>query len=171
MDNQMSLVDGWGRTMTIQYWDTFFEEVYQMDRNRMIREWVHSAKAKYSVVGSGADKFAGTLELGFQVSFPWSLSVGVNVSYTTPNILLDDMNIFPGASISSDLGDSPGVQEVVVFSADVEGSEGTVVVANAHGKVTGAAGSVILRPFARLISQTGDMVTTYGESFDLKGSL
>jgi hypothetical protein len=81
------------------------------------------------------------------------------------------MNIFPGASTSSDLGDSPGVQEVVVFSADVEGSEGTVVVANAHGKVTGAAGSVILRPFARLISQTGDMVTTYGESFDLKGSL
>ena len=28
--------------------------------------------------------------------------------------------------------------------------------------VTGAAGGVLLRPFARLISSTGDSVTTYG---------
>ncbi len=171
MDNQMSLVDGEGRTMTIQQCDTFLEEVYQIDRNRLTREWVYSGKVKYSVPGPGADKFAGTLVLGFQVGFSWSLGVGVNVSYTTPNILLDDMNIFPGASISSDLGNSPGIQDVDVFWVDVEGSEGTVVVANAHGKMTGAAGSVILRPFARLISQTGDTVSTIGEPFDLRDSL
>ena len=183
LDNQMSLVDGGGRTMTIQQWDTFLDGVFPLDRNRLTREWFHSGKARYSVVGPGADEFAGTLELGYQVGFPWSLGVGINFSYTTPNILLDDVslsplafdplgsiitpNLFPGVSISSDLGNGPGIQEVATFSVDVEGPEGSVAVANAHGTVTGAAGGVLLRPFARLIAKTGDSVTTYGEPWNM----
>jgi len=183
LDNQMSLVDGGGRTMTIQQWDTFLDGVFPLDRNRLTREWFHSGKARYSVVGPGADDFAGTLELGYQVGFPWSLGVGINFSYTTPNILLDDVslsplafdplgsiitpNLFPGVSISSDLGNGPGIQEVATFSVDVEGPEGSVAVANAHGTVTGAAGGVLLRPFARLIAKTGDSVTTYGEPWNM----
>ena len=183
MDNQMSLVDGGGRTMTIQQWDTYLDGVYPLDRNRLTREWFHSGRAKYTVAGPGADKFAGTLELGYQVGFPWSLGVGINFSYTTPNILLDDVsiapnnfnplgqiitpNLFPGASISSDLGNGPGIQEVATFSVDVAGPEGSVAVANAHGTVTGAAGGVLLRPFARLISKAGDSVTTYSEPWNM----
>ena len=183
MDDQMSLVDGKGRTMTIQQWDTVLNGVSPLDRNRLTREWFHSGRAMYSVAGPGAEEFAGTLELGYQVGFPWSLGVGLNFSYTTPNILLDDVNIsplgfnplgqvitpnlFPGASISSDLGNGPGIQEVATFSVDVEGPEGSVAVANAHGTVTGAAGGVLLRPFARLISQSGDSVTTYSEPWNM----
>ena len=184
LDNQQSLVDGKGRTMTIQQWDTYLDGVFPLDRNRLTREWFHSGKATYNVVGPGAGDFAGTLELGYQVGFPWSLGVGINFSYTTPNILLDDVNIsplgfnplgqvitpnlFPGVSISSDLGNGPGIQEVATFSVDVEGPEGSVAVSNAHGTVTGAAGGVLLRPFARLISKNGDSVTTYGEPWDMK---
>ena len=184
LDNQQSLVDGKGRTMTIQQWDTFLDGVFPLDRNRLTREWFHSGKAVYSVVGAGSDEFAGSLELGYQVGFPWSLGVGINFSYTTPNILLDDVNIsplgfnplgqvitpnlFPGVSISSDLGNGPGIQEVATFSVDVEGPNGSVAVSNAHGTVTGAAGGVLLRPFARLISKNGDSVTTYGEPWDMK---
>ena len=184
MDNQQSLVDGKGRTMTIQQWDTFLDGVFPLDRNRLTREWFHSGKAIYAVVGPGASDFAGTLELGYQVGFPWSLGVGINFSYTTPNILLDDVsiapgafnplgsvitpNLFPGVSISSDLGNGPGIQEVATFSVDVEGPNGSVAVSNAHGTVTGAAGGVLLRPFARLISKNGDSVTTYGETWDMK---
>jgi len=184
LDNQMSLVDGTGRTMTIQQWDTFLDGVFPLDRNRLTREWFHSGKAVYEVVGPGADDFEGTLELGYQVGFPWSLGVGLNFSYTTPNILLDDAslsplafdpissvitpNLFPGASISSDLGNGPGIQEVSTFSVDVAGPRGTVSVANAHGTVTGAAGGVLLRPFARLISSAGDSVTTYGDPWDMQ---
>ena len=184
LDNQMSLVDGKGRTLTIQQWDTFLDGVFPLDRNRLTREWFHSGKAKYSVAGPGADEFAGTLELGYQVGFPWSLGVGINFSYTTPNILLDGVsisplafdplgsvitpNLFPGVSISSDLGNGPGIQEVATFSVDVEGPDGSVAVSNAHGTVTGAAGGVLLRPFARLISKSGDSVTTYGEPWDMK---
>jgi len=184
MDNQQSLVDGKGRTMTVQQWDTFLDGVFPLDRNRLTREWFHSGKAVYSVVGPGADTFAGSLELGYQVGFPWSLGVGINFSYTTPNILIDNgnfsplgfnplgsvitPNLFPGVSISSDLGNGPGIQEVATFSVDVEGPNGAVAVSNAHGTVTGAAGGVLLRPFARLISKNGDSVTTYGETWDMK---
>ena len=184
MDNQQCLVDGKGRTMTIQQWDTFLDGVFPLDRNRLTREWFHSGKATYNVVGPGASDFQGTLELGYQVGFPWSLGVGINFSYTTPNILLDDVslsplnfnpigqvitpNLFPGVSISSDLGNGPGIQEVATFSVDVEGPTGSVAVSNAHGTVTGAAGGVLLRPFARLISKSGDSVTTYGEPWDMK---
>ncbi|MHA3019598.1 MspA family porin [Mycobacterium sp. BMJ-28] len=178
LDNELSLVDGKDRTLTIQQWDTFLNGVFPLDRNRLTREWFHSGKAKYIVSGPGADDFTGTLELGYQIGFPWSLGVGINFSYTTPNILLDDAspsnplqvitpNLFPGASISADLGNGPGIQEVATFSTDVEGANGAVAVSNAHGTVTGAAGGVLLRPFARLIAKEGDSVTTYGEPWNM----
>jgi hypothetical protein len=176
LDNELSLVDGQGRTLTIQQWDTFLDGVFPLDRNRLTREWFHSGRAKYTVAGPGADAFDGTLEL---------LGVGINFSYTTPNILLDDAdvnpigggfnplgsvitpNLFPGVSISADLGNGPGIQEVATFSVDVKGAAGGVAVSNAHGTVTGAAGGVLLRPFGRLIASTGDSVTTYGEPWNM----
>jgi hypothetical protein len=36
----------------------------------------------YHVSGDGADDFKGTLELGYQVSFPWQLGNAINFSYT-----------------------------------------------------------------------------------------
>ncbi len=182
LDDEMSLVDGQDRTLTIQQWDTFLNGVFPLDRNRLTREWFHSGSAVYNVAGAGADAFEGTLELGYQIGFPWSLGVGINFSYTTPNILLDDAslfpvfnplgsvitpNLFPGVSISADLGNGPGIQEVATFSVDVSGPHGKVAVSNAHGTVTGAAGGVLLRPFARLISKSGDSVTTYGEPWNM----
>ncbi len=182
LDNELSLVDGQDRTLTIQQWDTFLNGVFPLDRNRLTREWFHSGNAQYHVTGPGADEFEGTLELGYQIGFPWSLGVGINFSYTTPNILLDDAslfpvfnplgsvitpNLFPGVSISADLGNGPGIQEVATFSVDVAGPSGGVAVSNAHGTVTGAAGGVLLRPFARLISSAGDSVTTDGEPWDM----
>ena len=71
LDNELSLVDGQGRTLTVQQWDTFLNGVFPLDRNRLTREWFHSGKAVYSVSGADADKFEGTLELGYQIGFPW----------------------------------------------------------------------------------------------------
>ncbi|MBX9920170.1 MAG: MspA family porin [Mycolicibacterium frederiksbergense] len=190
LDNELSLVDGKDRTLTIQQWDTFLNGVFPLDRNRLTREWFHSGKAKYMVAGPGAEDFEGVLELGYQVGFPWSLGVGINFSYTTPNIAFDGQDygtfnpltggldldlipaivtppLFPGASISADLGNGPGIQEVATFSADVSGASGAVAVSNAHGTVTGAAGGVLLRPYARLIASEGDSVTTYGEPWNM----
>jgi hypothetical protein len=185
LDNELSLVDGQGRTLDIQQWDTFLNGVYPLDKNRLTREWFHSGRAIYHVTGPGSDQFAGTLELGYQIGFPWSLGVGVNFSYTTPNINLDQTSfpfgnplggalvvtsppLFPGVSITANLGNGPGIQEVATFSVDVTGPDGGVAVSNAHGTVTGAAGGVLLRPFARLISKAGDSVTTYGDPWDMQ---
>jgi hypothetical protein len=190
LDNELSLVDGQGRTLIIQQWDTFLNGVFPLDRNRLTREWFHSGKAVYAVTGEDADEFEGVLELGYQVGFPWSLGVGINFSYTTPNIAFDGQDfgsfspitgalgvdlipaivtppLFPGVSISADLGNGPGIQEVATFSVDVAGADGAVAVSNAHGTVTGAAGGVLLRPYARLISSAGDSVTTYGEPWNM----
>ncbi|BBZ68547.1 porin MspA [Mycolicibacterium insubricum] len=188
MDNSNTLVDGHDRTLVIEQWDTFLNGVFPLDRNRLTREWFHSGRAKYNVSGPGADDFEGVLELGYQVGFPWSLGVGINFSYTTPNIALDGYSfgglglaadgagviggvtsppLLPGVSISADLGNGPGIQEVATFSVDIKGSHGAVAVSNAHGTVTGAAGGVLLRPFARLIANTGDSVTTYGEPWNM----
>ena len=181
LDNELSLVDEQGRTLTIQQSDTFLHGVYPVDRNRLTREWFHSGRANYIVTGEAADEFEGTLELGYQIGFPWSLGVGINFSYVTPNILLDAANLsgldpfgsvitpnlLPGVSISADLGNGPGIQEIATFSVDVGGAEGEVAVSNAHGTVTGAAGGVLLRPFARLIASTGDSVTTYGDPWNM----
>ncbi len=186
LDDELTLVDGKGRLLRIQQWDTFLNGVFPLDRNRLTREWFHSGRAVYEVTGPGADAFEGTLELGYQVGYPWSLGVGLNFNYTTPNtsILYGIPNVFPNgnpeasyvqttnllpsAGINVDLGNGPGIQEVATFSVAVAGPKGAVAVSNAHGTVTGAAGGVLLRPYARLISSAGDSVTTYGETWDMK---
>ncbi|TDZ81027.1 Porin MspC precursor [Mycobacteroides salmoniphilum] len=85
LDDELTLVDGKGRTLRIQQWDTFLNGVFPLDRNRLTREWFHSGRAAYEVTGPAADTFEGTLELGYQVGYPWSLGVGLNFNYTTPN--------------------------------------------------------------------------------------
>lgn len=181
LDDTLSIVDGKDRTLTVEQWDTSLDGVPPLDRNRLTREWFHSGKAEYVVDGPGADGFVGSLELGYQISFPWSLGVGVDFAYTTPNARVDKgttrsrsslariitPNLLPGVSIKADLGNGPGVQEVATSTVKVSGASGTVAVSNAHGTVTGAAGGVVLRPFARLISDTGDAVTTYGETWNM----
>ena len=185
MDNQLSVVDEQGRTLTIQQWDTSITAMYPMDRNRLTREWFYSGQAVYDVVGARADEFAGELSLGYQIGFPWSLGVGINFSYTSPNIMLDGggfvpdparfdplysvitPNLLPGLSISSDLGNGPGVQELTTFTAEVTGNHGDIMVTDAHGTVTGVAGGVLLRPFARLTSKDGATVTTFGRPWNL----
>ncbi|SKG48968.1 porin precursor [Mycobacteroides abscessus subsp. massiliense] len=209
LDDELTLVDGKGRTLRIQQWDTFLNGVSPLDRNRLTREWFHSGRAVYDVTGPDADTFEGTLELGYQVGYPWSLGVGLNFNYTTPNTsvlyglpnpavagpslaqelanaaasggtanlanvdsgaeasYVQTTNLLPSAGINVDLSNGPGIQEVSTFSVAVKGPHGAVAVSNAHGTVTGAAGGVLLRPYARLVSSLGDSVTTYGENWDM----
>ncbi|MUM17243.1 porin [Mycobacterium sp. CBMA 623] len=209
LDDQLTTVDGKGRTLRIQQWDTFLNGVSPLDRNRLTREWFHSGRAIYEVTGPDADSFEGTLELGYQVGYPWSLGVGLNFNYTTPNAsalygipnpavagpslagelaraaaaqtppnlanvnsgaeasYVQTTNLLPSAGINIDLSNGPGVQEVATSSVGVKGAKGAVAVSNAHGTVTGAAGGVLLRPYARLTSSSGDSVTTYGENWNM----
>ena len=98
-DDAVSLVDGLGRTLTVQQWDTFLDGVSPLDRNRLTREWFHSGRAAYLVIGDGAHEFTGTLELGYQVGFPWALGTAVDFAYSSPNIT------FGGWGIDDNLAD------------------------------------------------------------------
>src|SRR5271166_6249946 len=108
-----------------------------------------------TLVDGGGD----TLDID-QSSVPCTNPAGGALVVTSPPL-------FPGVSISANLGNGPGIQEVATFSVDVTGPDGAVAVSNAHGTVTGAAGGVLLRPFARLISKAGDSVTTYGDPWNM----
>ncbi|WP_242453488.1 MspA family porin [Mycolicibacterium sp. P9-64] len=179
MDSQKKVFDRSGHALTIEQWDVSLDGVSPMDRNRLTREWFHSGRAIYSISGEGAESFSGTLELGYQIGFPWSLGVATNLTYTTPNTYAWEApvyapqravvtpNLLPAATISVDIGNGPGIQEVATFSVSVTGPAGTVAVANAHGTVSGAAGGVQLRPYARLIWPDHATVTTYGEQWNM----
>jgi hypothetical protein len=174
LDNEKSAADRSGHRLTVQQWDTDFQPVRPMDANRLTREWFHSGRAAFQVTGDGADAFSGTLELGYQIGIPWTVATNINFSYTTPNFFAWDAPIneltfslitpylFPGASISTDIGNGPGVQELVVFSVPVSGAGGAVAMAGGHGTVTGVAGGIQLRPFARLTWPDHASITTYG---------
>ncbi|MBY0288091.1 MAG: MspA family porin [Mycobacteriaceae bacterium] len=181
-DTESSLVDGRGRTLTVQQSDTVLNGVYSLDRDRSTREWFQSARGHYRVVGSAAETFEGSLELGYQIGFPWSQDVVFNFRYTTPNVLIDQgdlaapsfglnsvstPDLLPGMSVSADLHNGPGIQEVSILSVDVTGPSGGVAVSNAHGTVARAAGGVLLRLFVRLTSSTGDSVSTYSEPWSM----
>ncbi len=181
-DTELSLVDGRGRTLTVQQFDTVLNGVFSLDRNSSTREWFHSVRGQYRVVGPAAETFEGRLELGYQLGFPWSQGVTFNFRYTTPNILIDQgelavpsfglnsvttPDLLPAMSVSADLHNGPGIQEIAIVSVDLTGPSGGVALSNAHGVITGVAGGVLLRPFARLTSSTGDSVSTYGEPWSL----
>ncbi len=61
-----------------------------------------------------------------------------------------------------------GLEEIVTFSVTVSGPGGSVAVSGAHGTATGVAGTLLLRPLARLVSKRGDVVTTYREPQSMK---
>ncbi|MGE2833110.1 MspA family porin [Mycobacterium sp. SMC-4] len=180
LDDELSIIDSQGRTLTVQQWDTFLNGVAPLDRNRLTREWFHNGRIKYEVSGPGAEDFNGTMQLGYQLYAPWAMSVGLNFSYTTPNY--QEWNwagsdfpigaavtppLLPGGSIAVDLSNGPGVGDVTTMESAVSGPSGVAAVANAHGTLTGVAGGVTLRPFARLVSDTGDSVTTYGRAWNM----
>src|SRR5712675_1796041 len=85
LDNELSLVDGQDRTLTIQQWDTFLNGVFPLDRNRLTREWFHSGSAVYNVAGPGSDGFAGTLELCYYIGSPSTLVVTLSLHDALPS--------------------------------------------------------------------------------------
>ncbi|WP_235716622.1 MspA family porin [Mycolicibacterium goodii] len=174
-DNEKRATVPSGQTLTIQQRETALNAIAPVDRNRLTREWLHSGTVAYEVSGEGAENFAGTMETGYQVGFPWTVGTEVTFEYTTPNAYAWNVppwrptdgivtpDLLPGVTVSTDVGNGPGPQEVVTLSVEVSGAAGAVAVANAHGTVTGAAGGITLRPFARLVWPDRATLYTYGD--------
>src|SRR4030088_2480404 len=82
LDNELSLVDGQDRTLTIQQIETVLNGVFPLDRNRLTREWFHSGSAVYNVAGAGSDGFAAIQPLDKLLLFAYTVLVFVKIIYT-----------------------------------------------------------------------------------------
>ena len=178
LDNQETLTDNLGDILTIQQWDTLINITPPLDRNSHTVEWFHSGRVVYTVTGPNASQFAGTLELGYQVSFSSALNSGLRFKYQSFNLrefgghsfeFTLSPDFLPGVSFSSNLGNGPGNQEVAMFAVPVAGPSGSVRISNAHDTLTGAEGGVVLRPYARLSGKDnggGTVISTYGDAWN-----
>ena len=182
LDNELSLVDGQGRTLTIQQWDTFLNGVFPLDRNRLTREWFHSGRAKYTWPGR-VRRVRGHVGAGLPDRLPVVAGCGHQLQLhhaQHPARRSAIAGIEPVRSVGHHARTCSRVCRSALTWATARASRrwrpsrwtspvphGGVAVSNAHGTVTGAAGGVLLRPFARLISKAGDSVTTYGEPWNM----
>ena len=168
-----------GRTLNIQQWDTFLNGVFPLDRNRLTRV-KGSTRARRSTRSPatvpGLRRHAGA---GLSIGFPWSLG-GHQLLHTTPNVALDAQDVvdhrhrllppistpplLPGASISANLGNGPGIRRSRRSRSTSKGPNGAVAVSNAHGTVTERP-VVCCCGLCPLISSDGDSVT-YGEPLE-----
>ncbi|MFD4350975.1 MspA family porin [Nocardia sp. NPDC058519] len=165
------LVDSSGRTVQAVESDTRIDFVAPLDGNPLTREWFHSGKAGYQISGPGADDFRGRITIGYQVGYPASFAGRLKFEWMTPDLGLSIGGSSPGLSVNSllpragvemELGFGPGIIDVDCATGSISGSAGFIQLSAVHASVTGAVGSVNIRPYVTVISETGDTVVAYG---------
>ncbi|WP_315770885.1 MspA family porin [Rhodococcoides kroppenstedtii] len=174
VDDSNSIVDGGGNTITVSQADTFINSVFPLDGSPLTREWFHNGRAIVDVTGPDAEDFSGTVTIGYQVGYPASLGGELTFDYTTPALevgiggdgtfggaTLD--NVLPQAGVGVTLEPGPGIETVEVASGAASGAHTEIQIANLHGTATNIAGNVSVRPYVQVVSDNGDVATTFGQ--------
>ncbi|MFB7874116.1 MspA family porin [Nocardia sp. NPDC056064] len=170
-ENINQIIDGSGRTVQAVESDTRIEFVAPLDGNPLTREWFHSGKAGYNISGPGAENFRGKIVIGYQVGYPASFDgrlkfewmtpdLGVSIGGSSPGITVN--SLLPRAGVEMELGFGPGIVDVDCATGSISGSTGFIQLSAVHASVTGAVGSINIRPYVTVISETGDTVVAYG---------
>ncbi|WP_261777707.1 MULTISPECIES: MspA family porin [unclassified Rhodococcus (in: high G+C Gram-positive bacteria)] len=110
-----------------------------------------------------------------QISLGSSSSTGATGAVTGGGSSVSTDGLLPTATASVEISPGPGIVQsegavaVIDESADITGgeqeaagSEGSVQLANVHGTATGILGNVRVRPYASIVSATGDTAVAYG---------
>ena len=171
VDDSNSVVDGGGNTITVSQADTFINSVFPLDGSPLTREWFHNGRAIVDVTGPDAEDFSGTVTIGYQVGYPASLGGELTFDYTTPQIGLEIgsattttvSDILPQAGVGVTLEPGPGIETVEVASGAASGAHTEIQIANLHGTATNIAGNVSVRPYVQVVSDNGDVATTFGQ--------
>ena len=95
---------------------------------------------------------AWVLDMGLAASFGLAILIFITTLFINRPL---DFSSFPTILLAS-----------LMLRLSLNVSSTKLIIGEGHTG-TGAAGGVLLRPFARLISQSGDSVTTYGEPWDM----
>ncbi|MGL4305962.1 MAG: MspA family porin [Mycobacteriaceae bacterium] len=189
LDSEYSIVDSSGNDVAVQLSDTSLYGVFPLDGNLLTHEWFHSGKAGFEITGPSADGFTGTIEIGYQVGYAMAVSGSLGFSYSSPSLsasgsigitpeevagavtvpfptlsagISGSVALLPTISTSLTVAPGPGIVEVVTAEGDISGASGYINIGNINGTVTGALGGVNLRPFVRLTTSAGIMMT-YGK--------
>ncbi|AMY19954.1 MULTISPECIES: MspA family porin [Nocardiaceae] len=168
VDDSNSVVDGGGNTITVSQSDTFINSVFPLDGSPLTREWFHNGRAIVDVTGPDAEDFSGTVTIGYQVGYPASLGGELTFDYTTPGLSIssDDFtlsDVLPQAGVGVTLEPGPGIETVEVASGAASGAHTEIQIANLHGTATNIAGNVSVRPYVQVVSDNGDVATTFGQ--------
>lgn len=189
VDASNTVVDADGNAITINLEDTFVNSVFPLDANPLTREWFGNGRITWSVEGPSADDFEGTVKVGYQVGYPGSLGGSLDIDWATPSVglgvesdgttttagLTADVELLPVASANVNIAPGPGITQsesaiaLLNEEADITGGEqdaagtsGSIQLANVHGTATGILGNVRVRPYASIVSATGDTAVAYG---------
>ncbi|WP_245810939.1 MspA family porin [Rhodococcoides corynebacterioides] len=173
VDDSNSVVDGGGNTITVSQSDTFINSVFPLDGSPLTREWFHNGRAIVDVTGPDAEDFSGTVTIGYQVGYPASLGGELTFDYTTPGLELGISSagavsgtlsdVLPQAGVGVTLEPGPGIETVEVASGAASGAHTEIQIANLHGTATKIAGNVSVRPYVQVVSDNGDVATTFGQ--------
>ncbi|MGN7134422.1 MspA family porin [Rhodococcoides corynebacterioides] len=189
VDASNTVVDADGNAITINLEDTFVNSVFPLDANPLTREWFGNGRITWSVAGPSADDFEGTVKVGYQVGYPGSLGGSLNIDWATPDVGLAigqgedgatftpsaDVQLLPVASANVEIAPGPGITQsesaiatlneeadITGGEQDAAGTSGSIQLANVHGTATGILGNVRIRPYASIVSATGDTAVAYG---------
>ncbi|MBV9514070.1 MAG: MspA family porin [Mycobacteriaceae bacterium] len=166
--------DGWHLTATLT--NMTVDSVANMAATPLTREAFVSGKAIANIQGDGTSAVnSGNLVMGVQLGCQLDLSQGGNLSLggdagvgfgTGTNILNNagpNLDLNPSASINLLPGN---INTLGLGKMSLKGRNGEVTVHDAHVKVDGCTGSVVLRFFtyAQIETDNGnDSVNTYGD--------
>lgn len=116
-----------------------------------------------SVVGTDSSKITATNPSG--ASRTQSATNGLSAQVELLPVASANVEIAPGPGITQSESAIATLNEEADITGgeqDAAGTEGSIQLANVHGTATGILGNVRVRPYASIVSATGDTAVAYG---------
>ncbi|MBY6437871.1 MspA family porin [Rhodococcus kroppenstedtii] len=112
---------------------------------------------------------------GFDTSSVATTAGGGSVTNSRTNGVSAEVELLPVASANVEITPGPGITQsesaiatlneeadITGGEQDAAGTSGSIQLANVHGTATGILGNVRVRPYASIVSATGDTAVAYG---------
>ncbi|MEE2035391.1 MspA family porin [Rhodococcus chondri] len=190
LDNARTLPLDDDRAIEVLQADTSIQWYPPLDSSPLSAEFFSDGTTSVRITGPDADRFTGTkLTVGYQIGYPVALP-GATVHVITPGVDVGTdtsanlaVELIPDLAVGVDLGtgnslaasilpeqeievelEPGGITDVpIVEEHEFDGASATVRFAGIHGSVSGVLGPVTIRPYARAVTSSNDVVVTYGK--------
>jgi hypothetical protein len=190
VDNSRILPLEGGRAIEVQQADTSIQMYPPLDSSPLSVEFFADGTTSVRITGYEAEQATGTkLTIGYQIGYPAALP-GAIAHVITPGLAVGGDNsanlgveLIPDLAVGVDLGTGNnweaslapeqeleveltpgGITDVPIIEEHTfDGDSATVRFAGIRGSVSGAIGPVTIRPYAKAVTASNDLVITYGK--------